>query len=104
MQRHPLDPSKVKLSPREAQITQLLTQGIFASKDIARRAGISARTVDQYLGSLMSELGFLGRSVLLLWALANPGAARQEWVSSEHAGGCLCQYCDDSDGGLQKAA
>jgi len=41
----------MKLSPRQRQILTLIAEG-YADKDIARRLGVSARTVDSHLQRL----------------------------------------------------
>jgi DNA-binding NarL/FixJ family response regulator len=59
----------VLLSPRKAQILELLVVGL-SNKEIARQIGISTRTAEKHLEQLRDELGFHNRQQLALWAIS----------------------------------
>ncbi|HAZ30031.1 TPA: DNA-binding response regulator [Candidatus Acetothermia bacterium] len=52
----PWHPSSPDLSPREGEVFALLSQGI-PNRDIARRLGISVKTVESHLERLKDKLG-----------------------------------------------
>jgi DNA-binding NarL/FixJ family response regulator len=55
------------LSPREEEVLRLLTSGL-ANKQIARKLGISERTVKAHLTSVFQQLGVSDRTQAALWA------------------------------------
>ena len=55
------------LSGREAEVLGLVAEGL-ANKQIARRLGISERTVKVHLGSVFRRLGVSDRTSAALWA------------------------------------
>ena len=55
------------LTPREAEVIELVRQGL-ANKQIARRLGISERTVKAHLTSAFATLGVADRTQAALWA------------------------------------
>lgn len=55
------------LSPREVDVLRLVAQGL-ANKQIARRLGITERTVKVHLGSVFRRLGVADRTSAALWA------------------------------------
>jgi DNA-binding NarL/FixJ family response regulator len=55
------------LSPRERQVLELLVTGL-ANKHIARRLGITERTVKAHLTSIFQQLGVTDRTQAALWA------------------------------------
>jgi DNA-binding NarL/FixJ family response regulator len=55
------------LSGREAEVLGLVAEGL-ANKQIARRLGISERTVKVHLGSVFRRLGVTDRTSAALWA------------------------------------
>jgi DNA-binding NarL/FixJ family response regulator len=55
------------LSGREAEVLGLVAQGL-ANKQIARRLGITERTVKVHLGSVFRRLGVSDRTSAALWA------------------------------------
>jgi DNA-binding CsgD family transcriptional regulator/tetratricopeptide (TPR) repeat protein len=57
------DAARVTLTPRETEIARLVLDGL-ASREVAERLGISARTVDNHLGAVYGKLGIQGRSEL----------------------------------------
>jgi DNA-binding NarL/FixJ family response regulator len=59
--------SDVKLSPREREVLRLVLEGL-ANKQIARRLGISEKTVKGHLTSLFHRIGVADRTQAALWA------------------------------------
>jgi DNA-binding NarL/FixJ family response regulator len=57
----------VDLTPREAEVLSLVRQGL-ANKQIARRLGISERTVKAHLTSTFQRIGVVDRTQAALWA------------------------------------
>jgi DNA-binding NarL/FixJ family response regulator len=57
----------VKLSPREREVLRLVLEGL-ANKQIARRLGISEKTVKGHLTSLFQRIGVADRTQAALWA------------------------------------
>ncbi len=55
------------LTPREAEVLGLVREGL-ANKQIARRLGISARTVKAHLTSVFAAIGVTDRTQAALWA------------------------------------
>jgi DNA-binding NarL/FixJ family response regulator len=55
------------LSPREREVLELVAQGL-ANKQIARRLGITERTVKAHVGSLFRRIGVADRTSAALWA------------------------------------
>jgi len=60
----------VALTPREAEVLGLVRQGL-ANKQIARRLGISERTVKAHLTSTFQRIGVVDRTQAALWAERN---------------------------------
>jgi DNA-binding NarL/FixJ family response regulator len=58
---------EVTLTPREQEVLRLVRQGL-ANKQIARRLGISERTVKAHLTSVFQRLGVEDRTQAALWA------------------------------------
>ncbi len=61
---------EVALTPRERQVLQLVRQGL-ANKQIARRLGISERTVKAHLTAAFLRIGVTDRTQAALWAQRN---------------------------------
>jgi DNA-binding NarL/FixJ family response regulator len=59
--------SDVELTPREVEVLGLVRQGL-ANKQIARRLGISERTVKAHLTSAFARIGVPDRTAAALWA------------------------------------
>jgi DNA-binding NarL/FixJ family response regulator len=57
----------VDLTPRETEVLSLVRQGL-ANKQIARRLGISERTVKAHLTSAFQRIGVVDRTQAALWA------------------------------------
>jgi len=62
--------SAVELTPREQEVLGLVRQGL-ANKQIARRLGISERTVKAHLTSTFQRIGVADRTQAALWAERN---------------------------------
>ena len=60
----------VDLTPRETEVLTLVRQGL-ANKQIARRLGISERTVKAHLTSTFQRIGVVDRTQAALWAERN---------------------------------
>jgi DNA-binding NarL/FixJ family response regulator len=58
---------KPQLTPREADVLRLVRHGL-ANKQIARRLGISERTVKAHLTSVFQRIGVPDRTQAALWA------------------------------------
>ncbi|MCW2847401.1 MAG: response regulator transcription factor [Marmoricola sp.] len=58
------------LTAREREVLELVRDGL-ANKQIARRLGISERTVKAHLGSVFSAIGVSDRTAAALWAERN---------------------------------
>jgi DNA-binding NarL/FixJ family response regulator len=63
----PPDDPAAELSPREREVLDLVAQGL-ANKQIARRLGITERTVKAHVGSLFRRIGVADRTSAALWA------------------------------------
>jgi DNA-binding NarL/FixJ family response regulator len=66
-------PSGRALTAREEEVLELLAEGM-ANKAIARRLGITERTVKAHLGSVFAHLGVSDRTQAALWAKEHPRA------------------------------
>ena len=60
-------PSEIDLTPREVEVLTLVRHGL-ANKQIARRLGISERTVKAHLTSVFSRIGVSDRTQAAVWA------------------------------------
>jgi DNA-binding NarL/FixJ family response regulator len=58
---------EVALSARETEVLRLVAEGL-ANKQIARRLGITERTVKAHLTSVFSQIGVTDRTQAALWA------------------------------------
>jgi DNA-binding NarL/FixJ family response regulator len=63
-------PGAADLSRREGEVLALVRQGL-ANKQIARRLGISERTVKAHLTSVFQRIGVVDRTQAALWAERN---------------------------------
>jgi DNA-binding NarL/FixJ family response regulator len=61
---------RVELSHREREVLKLVTEGM-ANKQIARRLGISERTVKAHLTNIFQRIGVTDRTQAALWARDN---------------------------------
>jgi DNA-binding NarL/FixJ family response regulator len=61
-----------KLTGRELEVLELVAEG-FANKNIARRLGISERTVKSHLTKVFQAVGVADRTQAALWAKENLG-------------------------------
>jgi DNA-binding NarL/FixJ family response regulator len=62
----------VRLTDREREVLRMVVEGL-PNKSIARRLGISERTVKAHLTSVFQQLGVTDRTQAALWAQRNPG-------------------------------
>jgi DNA-binding NarL/FixJ family response regulator len=60
-------PDEVQLTPREREVLLMVIQG-HANKQIARRMGISEKTVKGHLTNLFQRIGVADRTQAALWA------------------------------------
>ena len=60
-------PATVDLTPREREVLDLVREGL-ANKQVARRLGISERTVKAHLTSVFQRIGVTDRTQAALWA------------------------------------
>jgi non-specific serine/threonine protein kinase len=69
------------LTPREAQVSELITEGL-TSQEIATRLGIAKRTADAHAEHIMTKLGVHSRAQVAAWVernrAASPDAGRQD--------------------------
>jgi DNA-binding NarL/FixJ family response regulator len=63
-------PASVSMTPRETEVLTLVRAGL-ANKQIARRLGISERTVKAHLTSVFQRIGVADRTQAALWAERN---------------------------------
>jgi DNA-binding NarL/FixJ family response regulator len=68
--RRPSTAAAAELTPRESEVLALVRQGL-ANKQIARRLGISERTVKAHLTSTFQRIGVVDRTQAALWAERN---------------------------------
>jgi DNA-binding NarL/FixJ family response regulator len=61
------DDGQVELSPRELEVLRLVVEGL-VNKQIARRLGITERTVKAHLTSVFQRIGVADRTQAALWA------------------------------------
>ena len=61
------DPGTPQMSPRELEVLRLVAEGL-ANKQVARRLGISERTVKAHLGQVFRAIGVSDRTSATLWA------------------------------------
>jgi DNA-binding NarL/FixJ family response regulator len=75
---HRSRPEAPELSPREREVLRLVVDGL-ANKQIARRLGISEKTVKGHLTNLFQRIGVADRTQAALWA-ERTGALRDREV------------------------
>lgn len=63
----PLDPELDQLSPREREVLRLIARG-YTYKEVARDLGISAKTVETHVSSVLRKLQLSTRHQLTRWA------------------------------------
>jgi DNA-binding NarL/FixJ family response regulator len=68
--RRTSSPALAELTPRESEVLALVRPGL-ANKQIARRLGISERTVKAHLTSTFQRIGVVDRTQAALWAERN---------------------------------
>jgi DNA-binding NarL/FixJ family response regulator len=62
--------SRERLTDREREVLTLVSEGL-ANKDIARRLGVSEKTVKSHLTTVFARIGVTDRTQAALWALRN---------------------------------
>ncbi len=70
----------IRLTPRQEEVVGLAANGLTA-KEIARRLGLSKRTVDEHFDAARARTGTVSRAELIAWAMASAAvrpAARPE--------------------------
>ncbi len=65
--RQGLDPELDQLSPREREVLRLIARG-YTYKEVARDLGISAKTVESHVSSVLRKLQLSTRHELTRWA------------------------------------
>ena len=60
-------PGEIELTPRERDVLSLVIDG-YANKQIARRLGITEKTVKGHLTNLFQRIGVSDRTQAALWA------------------------------------
>jgi DNA-binding NarL/FixJ family response regulator len=65
----PAKPAEVELTPREAEVLQLIAEG-FANKQIASELGLSVKTVEKHRQQVMNKLGIHDTAGLVRHAVA----------------------------------
>lgn len=68
--RGPAGVGPVELTPRETEVLTMVRQGL-ANKQIARRLGITERTVKAHLSSAFQRIGARDRTQAAIWAERN---------------------------------
>lgn len=58
------------LTRREFQVAALITEGL-SNKEIARRLGISRRTVEGHVDRILTKLGFASRVQIVSWFITH---------------------------------
>ena len=61
------DPELDQLTPREREVLRLIARG-YAYKEVARDLGISAKTVETHVSSVLRKLQLSSRHQLARWA------------------------------------
>ncbi|MFF1874732.1 ATP-binding protein [Kitasatospora herbaricolor] len=69
-------PHEAQLTPREAQVAELLAEGL-SNKEIADRLVIAQRTAETHVASILTKLGLTSRSQVAVW-VTQQRAARPE--------------------------
>lgn len=54
------------LTPREADVVQLLTEGL-SNREIAGRLVLSTRTVETHVQNIFNKTGFVSRAQVAAW-------------------------------------
>jgi DNA-binding NarL/FixJ family response regulator len=62
-----IDPELDQLTPREREVLRLIARG-YAYKEIARQLGISTKTVETHVSSVLRKLQLSNRHELTRWA------------------------------------
>jgi DNA-binding CsgD family transcriptional regulator len=83
-----LGPGDGGLSPREAEVAELVARGL-TNRQIAQRLVVSERTAGNHVAHILTKLGFTSRSQVAAWAAARMSSARSSTGVSDptHAAG-----------------
>jgi DNA-binding CsgD family transcriptional regulator len=73
--------SKPRLSPREKEVLGLVAKGL-AAKQVARRLGISPKTVELHKSRIFAKLGVNNQTAAVSLALSNELRSGQPWIPS----------------------
>ncbi len=65
-QRQP-DPELATLTPREIEVLELIARG-YLYKEVAQRLGVSSRTIETHVSSVLRKLNLANRHQLARWA------------------------------------
>ncbi len=84
------------LTPRENEITQLITEGL-TNRQIAGRLAIAQRTVDTHVGHILTKLSCTNRSQVAALIAASSGSPRDEPAGTQY-GSRPGQYHQDGPG------
>jgi DNA-binding NarL/FixJ family response regulator len=80
--------SSTSLSPREADVLQLLAQGM-TNKHIAQKLLLSVRTVEAHLRAIYDKLGVASRTEAVLWAVRHGDIRPTQDGSPRRRGGVV---------------
>ena len=61
------DPELDQLTPREREVLRLIARG-YAYKEVARRLGLSVKTIETHVSSVLRKLQLSSRHELTRWA------------------------------------
>ena len=79
--KSPVNQPRCVLTPRQAQVVQLVAEGMTA-KETARRLGISKSTVDEYIREAKQRVRASTKAELAAWAIMS-GIAAYEGSSQD---------------------
>jgi predicted ATPase/DNA-binding CsgD family transcriptional regulator len=82
----PARPLPGQLTPRERQITELISEGM-SNKAIAEQLVISPATAARHVANILAKLDFSSRSQIAAWATSAGGPARPAGGPASSAGG-----------------
>jgi DNA-binding NarL/FixJ family response regulator len=68
--KHPAENTLVRLSPREREVVQLISEG-YATKEVAVALTLSVKTAETHRNNIMRKLGIHSVSELVLYAVRN---------------------------------
>jgi len=83
--KHPIEPPLAKLSPREREVVQLISEGN-GTRQVAEALSLSVKTAETHRNNIMRKLGIHSVSELVLYAVRNNIIQVQIPVSSRTNG------------------